>query len=191
MAQPAGTVLLGVTGGIAAYKAADLASKMRQKGIDVIVVMTAAAQRFVAPLTFQYISNNPVVTDLFEMAGGFDCGHVSISEAADVAVIAPATANIIGKLANGVADDALTTAIMAFRKPLIIAPAMNERMYESPAVQENLKRLRERGVRQVGPGTGWLACGTEGTGRMAEVPEILDAVLKELDARPRGPGAKP
>jgi len=180
MSDPSGTVLLGVTGGIAAYKAADLASKLRQGGLTVTVVMTRCARRFVTPLTFEYITNNPVVTNLWEKAGGHRPDHVAISDAADAAVIAPATANIIGKLANGIADDALTTIIMAFRKPLIIAPAMNEKMYDSPAVQQNLQRLRERGIKQVGPGEGWLACGRQGRGRMAEVPEIIDAVLKEL-----------
>ena len=177
MGSLGGTVLLGVTGGIAAYKAADLASKLRQKGLKVIVVMTGAAREFVTPLTFQYISNHPVITDLFENPGGYDADHIAASDEADVAVIAPATANVIGKIANGIADDALTTIVMAFAKPLIIAPAMNERMYQSAAVQENLRRLRERGVKQVGPGTGWLACGVVGIGRMAEVPEILEAVL--------------
>jgi len=182
MQNAAGTVLLGVTGGIAAYKAADLTSKLRQEGIKVIVAMTRSAQRFVTPLTFEYLSNQPVITDLFERPGEHSADHVSISDAADVAVIAPATANIIGKIANGIADDALSTIIMAFRKPLIIAPAMNERMYQSPAVQENLRRLIERGARQIGPGKGWLACGTQGEGRMADVPEIFEAVLKELPA---------
>jgi len=174
------TVVLGVTGGIAAYKAADLASKLRQKGLKVIVVMTRNARQFVAPLTFEYVTGNPVVTDLFEKPGGHQCDHVAIADEAAVAVVAPATANIIGKLANGIADDALSTILLAFDKPVIIAPAMNERMYQSPAVQENLRLLRERGVRQVGPGTGWLACGRTGIGRMADVQEILAAVMDEL-----------
>jgi len=155
---------------------------MRQKGLSVVVAMTRSAQEFVTPLTFEYLSNRPVITGLFQRAGGYETNHVSISDEADVAVIAPATANIIGKIANGIADDALSTIIMAFSKPLIIAPAMNERMYRSPALQLNLQRLRERGVRQVGPGNGWLACGVEGEGRLADVAEILDAVLKELKA---------
>jgi phosphopantothenoylcysteine decarboxylase/phosphopantothenate--cysteine ligase len=180
MSDPARTVLLGVTGGIAAYKAADLASKLRQKGLNVIVVMTRSARRFIAPLTFEYLTDNPVVTGLWKRAGERDPDHIAISDAADVAVVAPATANIIGKLANGIADDALSTVLMAFRKTLIVAPAMNEKMYENPVVQENLKRLRDRAVRQIGPGKGWLACGAEGFGRMAEVPEILDAVLEAL-----------
>jgi len=183
MNSPSGTVLLGVTGGIAAYKAADLTSRMRQKGLNVIVVMTRSARKFIAPLTFEYLSNRPVITDLFEKAGGCDSDHVSVSDAADVAVIAPATANVIGKIANGIADDALTTIIVAFPKPLIIAPAMNEKMYKSPAVQENLRRLHERGVTQIGPATGWLACGVEGIGRMAGVPDILEAVLNALPKR--------
>jgi len=174
------TVLLGVTGGIAAYKAADLASKLRQKGVDVVVVMTRNALQFVAPLTFEYITGNPVITDLFEKAGGHQCDHVALADRAAAAVVAPATANVIGKLANGIADDALSTILLAFDKPVIIAPAMNERMYQSPAVQENLRKLRERGVHQVGPGTGWLACGKTGIGRMAEVPEILAEVLKRV-----------
>ena len=184
MSEPSGTVLLGVTGGIAAYKAADLAPRLRQRGINVTTVMTAAAQKLITGLTFEYITNNPVVTDLWNKAQARNPDHIAISDAADVAVIAPATANIIGKLANGIADDALTTIIMAFRKPLIIAPAMNQTMYESPAVQENLDRLRRRGARQIGPGKGWLACGTTGIGRMAEVSEILDAVLQELGNSP-------
>jgi len=174
-------VLLGVTGSIAAYKAADLASKLRQKGVNVTVVMTAAAQQLVAARTFQYITNNPVVTSLWEPAGGYDPDHIAISEAARVAVVAPATANIIGKLANGIADDALSTILMACDGPLILAPAMNQRMYNSPALQQNLDRLRERGVRIVGPATGRLACGASGIGRMAEVPEIVDAVTAEIE----------
>jgi len=185
MNSDAPNVLLGITGGIAAYKAADLASKLRQNGLNVTAVMTAAARQFVTARTFQYITGNPVVVSLWEPAGGFDPDHVAISEAASVAVVAPATANIIGKLANGIADDALSTILMAFDGPLIIAPAMNTQMYNNPAVQRNLQILRERGARQVGPGTGWLACGKRGVGRMAEVPEILDAVMAEIDrARP-------
>ena len=180
MASPGGTVLLGVTGGIAAYKAADLASKLRQRGVNVVVAMTRSAQQFVTPLTFEYISNHPVITDLFEKPGGYQADHIAVTDEAAVAVIAPATANVIGKIANGIADDALTTIVMAFAGPLIIAPAMNERMYQSAALQENLKRLHERGVTQVGPCTGWLACGKVGIGRMAEVPEIVDAVLKAM-----------
>ena len=180
MTDASGTVLLGVTGGIAAYKAADLASRLRQSGLNVITVMTASAQKLIAPLTFEYITNNPVVTDLWSKAQARNPDHIAISEKAEVAVIAPATANIIGKLANGIADDALTTIIMAFRKPLIIAPAMNQKMYESPALQENLERLRQRGVKQIGPDEGWLACGTTGIGRMAERSEILEAVFNQL-----------
>lgn len=183
MTTLSGTVLLGVTGGIAAYKAADLTSKLRQRGLDVQVVMTAAAQQFVTARTFEYLSNNPVITDLWTKAGGHDPDHVAVSDAADVAVVAPATANIIGKLANGIADDALSTILMATQRPLILAPAMNERMYENPAVQENLQRLRQRGARQVGPGQGWLACGAIGVGRMADVADIIEAVVEELGRR--------
>jgi len=180
MNTPAGTIILGVTGGIAAYKAADLASKLRQAGVNVQVVMTPSARKFITPLTFEYITGNPVITSMFSKAGGHNPDHIALCDAADAAVIAPATANIIGKLANGIADDALSTIVMAFDKPLFIAPAMNQRMFESAALQENLQRLKSRGVRQVGPVEGWLACGTTGIGRMADVQQILDALMQEL-----------
>ena len=131
-------------------------------------------------LSFETITKKPAITDLQCNAASSVAEHVSLADRCATLVIAPATANIIGKLANGIADDALTTIIMAFRKPLIIAPAMNQKMYESPALQENLERLRQRGVKQIGPDEGWLACGTTGIGRMAEGSEILEAVFNQL-----------
>ncbi len=167
------SVLLGVSGGIAAYKAADLVRRLKDDGSSVTVMMTEAALKFITPLSLQVASQNTVYTSVFQEP----LKHISLPAQADAMVIAPATANIIAKLANGIADDILSTAFIAFRGPVVIAPAMNERMYEHPLFQENLKRLLSLGIRQVGPESGSLACGEEGTGRLAEVSDIVDAVV--------------
>jgi len=172
-------ILVGVTGGIAAYKTAHLVSLLAQEGAAVSVVMTEHAQRFVGPLTFQALSRRPVYTDLFA-EGAYDADHIALADRAEVAVVAPATANVIGKLAAGIADDLLSTVLVALRVPVILAPAMNEAMWNHPAVQTNVETLRRRGVRFVGPEEGRLACGTEGLGRMAEPETILAEIVRTL-----------
>jgi phosphopantothenoylcysteine decarboxylase/phosphopantothenate--cysteine ligase len=174
-------ILVGVTGGIAAYKTADLVSLLVQQEAGVSVVMTEHATRFVAPLTFQTLSRRPVYTDLFA-EGAYEADHIALADRAEAAVVAPATANAIGKLAAGIADDLLSTVLLAIRCPLLLAPAMNEAMWNHPAVQVNVETLRKRGVHLVGPETGRLACGTEGPGRMAEPESILDAVFEILSS---------
>ena len=180
------TIIVGVTGGIAAYKSADLVSKLRQKGADVWVVMTKEAAKLVTPLTFRTLSNNPVITDLFsEDIANIPVPHISLSENADIIIIAPCTANMIGKIAQGIADDPLSTIMMASKAPKLLAPAMNRNMWDNPIVQENIKRLKEmRDARceMIGPDVGWLACGDEGVGRMVEVPQIL-AKAEEILSR--------
>jgi len=176
-------ILVGVTGGVAAYKTADLVSRLAQEGAAVSVVMTEHAQRFVGPLTFQALSRRPVYTDLFA-EGAYDTDHIALADRAEAAVVAPATANVIGKLAAGIADDLLSTVLLALRVPVILAPAMNSAMWNHPAVQANVETLRRRGVRFVGPEEGRLACGTEGLGRMAEPETILQAVLEVLSRHP-------
>lgn len=172
------TVLVGVSGGIAAYKAADLVSKLRQLGAEVVVVMTPAACRFVTPLTFQAVSGRRVITSLFDDRPAPVPDHIALADEVDLAVIAPATADLLAKMAVGIADDALTTTLVSIHVPVIVCPAMNEKMWDHATVQENIRKLRERGVVIVGPGKGWLACGREGVGRLAEVDEILEAVCK-------------
>jgi phosphopantothenoylcysteine decarboxylase/phosphopantothenate--cysteine ligase len=172
-------ILVGVTGGIAAYKAAHLVSLLAQEGAAVSVVLTEHATRFVGPLTFQALSRRPVYTDLLA-EGAYDTDHIALADRAEAAVVAPATANVIGKLAAGIADDLLSTVLLALRVPVILAPAMNEAMWNHPAVQANVETLRRRGVRFVGPEEGRLACGTEGLGRMAEPETILAEIVRTL-----------
>jgi len=177
------TIIVGVTGGIAAYKSADLVSKLVQAGADVWVVETKEATRLVTPLTFRTLSKNPVITDLFsEELAGILIPHISITEKADMFIIAPATANIVGKIAQGIADDPLSTMVMASKAPKLIAPAMNKNMWENPIVQENISKLRSLGYQIMGPEVGWLACGVEGAGRMAEVPEIISKATEMIEA---------
>jgi phosphopantothenoylcysteine decarboxylase/phosphopantothenate--cysteine ligase len=177
-------ILVGVTGGIAAYKAADLVSRLVEEGAAVSVVMTEHATRFVGPLTFQALSRRPVYTDLFA-EGAYDTDHIALADRAEAAVVAPATANVIGKLAAGIADDLLSTVFLALRVPVILAPAMNEAMWNHPAVQANVETLRRRDVRFVGPEEGRLACGTEGPGRMAEPESILAEIVAVLGRKKR------
>ncbi len=174
-------IILGVTGGIACYKSADLCSKLTSAGYDVHVVMTANAQKLISAQIFQTLSRNPVLTDLFQTQTWIP-EHVSLADQAQLLVIAPATANFIGKFANGIADDALTTTAITHRKTVLLAPAMNTNMWESPAVQANMETLRQRNTLFVGPEEGKLACGTSGTGRMSEVAAILTAIKKILPA---------
>src|SRR6185295_13510728 len=153
------TVVVGMSGGIACYKACDVVRLLTGAGARVPVVMTAGAQQFVTPLTLQTLSGLPVATDTFSLTQESEIGHIRLADGADAIVIAPATANVLAKLAHGIADDLLTTVLLATRAPLVLAPAMNVHMWEHPTVQDNLERLRGRGARVVGPASGALACG--------------------------------
>ena len=179
-------VLLCVSGGIAAYKAADLTSKLVQAGAGVSVAMTGAATKFVTPLTFQTLSRRRVHTGLWEGAEGFRSQHIALSEAADLIVIAPATADLLAKIAHGIADDLVSTLALAAwgQCPLLAAPAMNTRMWDAPPTRENIDRLREWGAHLIGPGEGHLACGAVGAGRMIDPAEILAAATELLLAAP-------
>nr|WP_122013310.1 bifunctional phosphopantothenoylcysteine decarboxylase/phosphopantothenate--cysteine ligase CoaBC [Maliibacterium massiliense] len=178
------TVVLGITGGIAAYKSAEVVSRLTKAGVDVHCVMTEGAQAFVGPVTFQALSGNPVICGMFDGPQHWGVDHIYLAQHADCVVIAPATANVIAKAAQGMADDMLTSILLATTAPVLIAPAMNDQMYAHPATQANIACLRERGVRIIGPGSGRLACGTSGTGRMSEPAEIVEHILLQLsDAR--------
>ncbi len=170
-------ILCGVTGGIAAYKAADLVSKLTRQSYSVHVVMTDHAREFVGPATFRALSGNPVVTSLFAPAEEL-IPHISLSEDVDLCIIAPATANIIGKIANGIADDILTTSILACSAPKLIVPSMNTQMWDNPLVQENISKLKKLGYIFVEPDYGRLACGTEGKGRYPENEKIIAEITK-------------
>jgi phosphopantothenoylcysteine decarboxylase/phosphopantothenate--cysteine ligase len=176
-------VVLGVTGCIAAYKACEVLRELQQREVDVHVVMTAAATRFVGPMTFEALSRHPVFYDQWALGAASDIRHISLADAADLLLIAPATANTIGKLARGIADDALSTLYTATTAPTVVAPAMNANMFEHPAVRENLEILRARGVRIVEPGSGYLACGWLGRGRLAEVSDVVEAAMAALRRR--------
>ena len=173
-------IVLGVTGGIAAFKSAEIVSLLRKQGANVHVIMTKNATQFVAPLTFETMSANPVVTDTFERPERWEVEHVALAKRADVFVIAPATANILAKMACGLADDMLSTTVLATRAPVLVAPAMNTGMWDNPATQENVERLQQRGVHFIGPEGGFLACGDTGAGRMSEPKDIFDAIEKLL-----------
>ncbi|MBN1509435.1 MAG: phosphopantothenoylcysteine decarboxylase [Sedimentisphaerales bacterium] len=170
-------ILLGVTGGIAAYKVVDLASKLTAGGAHVRTVMTKSACRFVGPKSFETVTGAPVYTSLWNDPEDRKGAHIVLADWADVVVVAPASADILGKMANGICDDLLSTALCTcWARPMLFAPAMNTRMWENPAVQRNVASLREMGVRMVGPAIGRLACGDEGIGRMAEPKDILTAI---------------
>ena len=180
MALEGKNVVLGVTGGIAAYKACELCSRLRKSGAQVYVIMTKNACEFVAPLTFETLSNHPVVTDTFKRPDTWEVEHVALAKRADLFIIAPATANILAKMACGIADDMLSTTVLATRAPVLVAPAMNTGMWENVATQENVEKLQKRGVHFVGPEGGFLACGDNGAGRMSEAKDIFDAADKLL-----------
>jgi phosphopantothenoylcysteine synthetase/decarboxylase len=170
-------ILLGVTGGIAAYKAVDIASALSKEGHSVDVAMTKNAREFVTPLPFQTLLKAPVYTDSFAPIEDFSVEHITLAKRADLVLIAPATANFIGKLAAGIADDLLlTVAMAAWEKPHIICPAMNSAMYANPVLQENIAKLKKRGYKVAGTESGRLACGDEGAGRLLPVAEILELV---------------
>jgi phosphopantothenoylcysteine synthetase/decarboxylase len=175
-------IILGVTGSIAAHKAADLASLLTKQKCDVRVVMTADAQRFITPLPFKTLTRHPVVTDLYDEDEGGKPTHIELADAADLLLIAPATANVIAKLAHGIADDALTCIALALnpRAKLLIAPAMNGKMWLHPATRENVKILKSRGAEVIGPDEGMLSCGYEGIGRLWPVEKIAERVLVQI-----------
>ncbi len=177
------TVVLGVSGGIAAYKAAYLTSLLKKRGCDVHAILTKSAQEFITPLTFETLSGNEAITDTFKRTDEFDVKHVSLAKKADMFIVAPATANTLGKVASGIADDMLTTTLLAAECPVIFAPAMNTAMYEDPAVQDNISVLKSRGYYVMDTGEGMLACGDTGSGRMKEPEEIAEyaeEVLRSL-----------
>jgi phosphopantothenoylcysteine decarboxylase/phosphopantothenate--cysteine ligase len=181
-------ILIGVTGGIAAYKTAALVSRLVQNGAGVTVVMTEAGARFVGPTTFSALSGRNVYTGLFderEFPGG---GHIPLAERAELMCVAPATANFLAKAAHGLADDLLSTVYLAFPGPVMLAPAMNSQMWASRAVQRNVQRLRDDGVLFVGPDDGWLACRTEGPGRMSSPEDIFAAIEARFAASAAKPG---
>jgi phosphopantothenoylcysteine decarboxylase/phosphopantothenate--cysteine ligase len=174
------TIVLGITGGIAAYKAADLASKLTQAGAKVETVMTEAATRMITPLTLRNLTHRPVVTDMFELASEYSLEHVALAEAADAVIIAPATANTISKLAAGIADNMLGNIVLATRAPVVIAPAMNDNMYRNSVTQENIEKLRDRGFHIIEPEYGRLASGKTGKGRLPETVKLIEAIEKAL-----------
>ena len=174
------TVILGITGGIAAYKAADIASKLTQAGAKVEVVMTESATKFIAPLTLRSLTGRPVVTSMWELASEFSLEHIALAEAADVVVIAPATANIIARLAVGIADDMLSCTVLATRAPVIVAPSMDVNMFQNSITQDNLAKLRARGFTIIDPDYGYLASGKIGLGRLAETETIIGTVRQVL-----------
>jgi phosphopantothenoylcysteine decarboxylase/phosphopantothenate--cysteine ligase len=172
-------ILLGVTGGIAAYKAVDLAGKLTAAGAEMKTVMTEAACRFVGPKSFEAVTRSNVFTTLWSTTEAFDISHIALADWADIVVVAPATANMIAKVAHGICDDLPSTTLCAcWATPMLFAPAMNTRMWTNPATQANVETLTQRGVQWIGPASGRLACGTEGIGRMAEPQDIVDAIVK-------------
>ncbi len=176
-------IVLGVTGSIAAYKAADLVSQLRKRGAEVFPVMTVAAQKFVTPLTLQTLARQPVVTDLWSEGHGWEPGHVELADKADLLLVAPATADVIAQFAHGLAPDFLSSLHLVCRAPVLIAPAMNGKMWLHPATVANVAALQSRGVEFIGPEEGLLACGYEGIGRLWPVEGIVDRAEKLL-ARP-------
>ena len=178
-------VLVCVAGGIAAYKVCELVSQLAQRGAGVTVALTESACRFVAPLTFQTLSGRPVLTSLWDCNTPYAAAHIGVTEAADLIVVAPATANLIGKMAGGIADDLVSTLLISADSPVLVVPGMNARMWAHPIVQDNVARLRDKlPCTFLGPAEGWLACRAVGPGRMVAAAEILDAAITALKARP-------
>ena len=183
-------VVLGVTGGIACYKAASVVSTLCKNNVNVDVVMTENASEFIGPVTFQTLSKNPVTIDTFGSVKYWEVEHIALAEKADLMLIAPATADILGKIASGIADDMLTTTVMAVTSPVVFAPSMNVHMYENPIVQENISKLKKLGYQFIEPGEGLLACGDTGKGRMAEPEEIVEYVMTMLGKLPASDSGK-
>lgn len=176
-------IVIGITGGIAAYKALEVISRLKREGANTYVIMTKHACEFITPLTLQTLSKNMVVTDMFASVSNFEVEHISLATKADLFLIVPATANIIGKVANGIADDMLSTTIMATKAPVIFAPAMNVNMYENVIVQANIEKLRAYNYLFVEPVVGMLACGVEAKGKLAKAETIVDEVVKVLNKK--------
>ncbi len=177
-------VLVAVCGGIAAYKVCEVVSGLVQRGAGVTVTMTKAAAKFVGPVTFQALTGRRVLTRMWHDRDGAGVPHIMLTDAADLVLIAPATANIIGKIASGIADDLVSTLVVSAASPVMLAPAMNERMWGNPIVQRNVTTLTELGYTFIGPREGWLACRGVGPGRMAEASKILEAIIHSLVAKP-------
>ena len=175
-------IILAVCGGIAAYKSADLTSKLVQRGAGVTVVMSDDAQKFVTPLTFQALSGRPVRTGIYDLQDSSDPQHIALTERADLMLIAPATATVIGKIANGICDELIPLMVIAAACPVALAPAMNNRMWDHAAVKANVARLREMNYDFIGPADGWLACRNVGPGRLSEPSEIIEFVTKKFTA---------
>lgn len=173
-------ILLGVTGSIAAYKIANLASMLVKLNADVHVIMTKNAKQFISPITFETLTGNKVIDDTFERNSGYHVAHIAMAAEADVVMIAPATANVIAKLAHGIADDMLTSTMLACTAPVLVSPAMNTHMYENPVTQENMEKLGSRGYKLIEPSSGYLACGDTGKGKMPETEVLLDCILQEI-----------
>lgn len=176
------TIILGISGGIAAYKCCDLVRLLKKDGAEVHVIMTRAACEFVTPLTFQTLSGNEVHTEMFKTVDEFKIGHISLAERADAIIIAPATADIIAKMAHGICDELLTATVMSTTAPVVICPSMNTKMWEKPILQSNLSRLKEFGYKIVEPGIGELACGVEGKGRLPKLETIIETIGRSLRA---------
>ena len=176
-------VVIGVSGGIAAYKAVEIVSRLKKAGAAVYVIMTAGAANFVTPLTFREISGNPVVASMWDESKQWNVEHIALATKADLFLIAPATANIIGKIAGGIADDMLSTTVMATKAKVLLAPAMNTNMYQNPIVQQNMAKLRDLGYELIEPASGMLACGTEGPGRLPEPVNIVERVVQLLNRK--------
>ena len=174
------TVVVGVCGGIAAYKVVEVVSRLKKLNAEVCVIMTENATEFVTPLTFQSISHSPVITNMFERPGNWDIEHIALAKRADLVLIAPATANVIGKVSNGIADDMLTTVVMATKAPLLFVPAMNTAMYENPIVQSNISKLKDFGYKFLDTEVGLMACGTVGKGRLPEPSVIVENIVNIL-----------
>jgi len=187
VSDPAPRIALGVSGGIAAYKAAEIVRGLRRGGAQVHVLMTANAQRFITPLTLETLSGHRVLSDPWDRGEGADIQHITLARGLDLMVVAPATADVLAKLAHGLADDFLTTFHLAVTAPVVVAPAMNNWMWEHPATRANLKTLRDRGVGVIDPVAGELACGEEGVGRMAEPETVVSAIFDRLKKKARAP----
>src|SRR5690554_4646153 len=178
-------IVIGVSGGIACYKTVEIVNQLKKDGYTVNVIMTKAAQEFVKPLTFQVMSGNIVVTDMFDPIDHWDTKHIDLAKNADLFAIVPATANIIGKIASGIADDMLSTTVMVAKCPIVIAPAMNTAMYENPFVQENLKKLKKNGYKVLETTEGLLACGDMGKGKLLSWEEIVKEIKDVLNSEKR------
>lgn len=184
-------ILLGVSAGIAIHKSADLASKLTQRGDEVRTILTPHALKFMTPLAFRALTRQPVYVDQFEDDPAYKPDHISLPEWGDIFVIAPATADLLGRIAAGLGDNLLVLTVLACEKPVLLAPAMNDRMWANPIVQENVAKLRRAGYQLLEPGTGNLACGSVGPGRMSEVPELIAAIDSVIKSATSSPGKPP